>query len=140
MIYWPHIRTFHGIDRDAIRSLFGLPGDYTVLSGEGFGSRDLGRFDSPPQQEVYSRSFGKYLAQEGKDSKFSGEEKERRERARRANRIYRQVCVDAGLKSCFFSNFGTWSDFVAGKMSEAEFHDQTLHDAEQMVLAEEGNN
>lgn len=55
------------------------------------------------------------------ESKISPEEKEKRDRAKRASRIYRRICTEAGLSSCFFSDFNTWSEFVEGKMSEGEF-------------------
>ena len=80
----------------------------------------------------YSQTFGKHLSDKDGGEKFSEEEKLRRERAKKANRIYRKVCEDLNMDACFFSNFGEWSDYVEGKMSDAEFHGYTTSQAQQM--------
>lgn len=49
---------------------------------------------------------------------------EYRDRAKQAGRIYRQVCVESGISRCFFQNFSTWSEYVHGRIGEAEFTDQ----------------
>jgi hypothetical protein len=109
---------------------------YVYPSGEDFVNREIGHLNETAERSVYAKNFGKYLATEKEEPKFSCEEKKKRDRARRANKIYRQVCSDTGLKKCFFSNFGIWSDFVTGKMSEAEFMERTETTAKAMVLEE----
>ena len=81
----------------------------------------------------YSQTFGKYLSDKDGGKKFSEEERLRRERAKKANRIYKQVCEDLQLNACFFSNFGEWSEYVEGKMSDAEFHGHAIERAQQMM-------
>jgi hypothetical protein len=68
-----------------------------------------------------------------KDKKFSEEEKQVRERARKAGRIYRQVCEDLRLDACFFSNFGEWTEYVEGRMSDDEFHGRAVSLAHRMM-------
>jgi len=86
--------------------------------------------------EQYSNTFGKYLSDKDGSKKYSEEEKLRRERAKKANRIYKQVCEDLQLNACFFSNFGEWSEYVEGKMSDAEFHGHAVTRAQQMMADE----
>lgn len=109
---------------------------YVYPSGEDFVNREIGHLNGTADGSVYANSFGKYLSTGKGEPKFSREEKEKRDRARRANKIYRQVCNDTGLKECFFSNFSIWSDFVTGNMSEAEFVEQTETTARAMALEE----
>lgn len=105
-----------------------------------FGESGMGRqvpsFDDANRGfEQYSQTFGKYS--DDKDGKqFSREDKERRERAKRANRIYKQACEDIGLKACFFSNFGEWSEYVDGRMSDDEFQSHAVSRAQQMITPE----
>ena len=87
----------------------------------------LGGFDQ------YAHTFGKYLSDEDGGKKYSEEEKLKRERAKKANRIYKQVCEDLQLNACFFSNFGEWSEYVEGKMSDAEFQGHAITRAQQMM-------
>jgi hypothetical protein len=82
--------------------------------------------------EQYSHTFEKYLSDKEGGKKASEEEKLIRERAKKANRIYKQVCEDLQMDACFFSNFGEWSEYVEGKMSEAEFHGHAMTRAQQM--------
>ena len=84
--------------------------------------------------EQYSRSMEAFSATDKEDKKFSDEERARRDRAKKANKIYRQACSDAGLESCFFDNFGVWSDYVAGRLSDDEFHLQAELRARQMAI------
>ncbi len=81
----------------------------------------------------YPRTFEDSFSEIDGDSKVSDEEKLMRERARKANRIYRQVCEDLQLDACFFSNFGEWSEYVEGRMSDDEFHGRTITLAQKMV-------
>ncbi len=83
--------------------------------------------------EHYSNTFGKYLSDKDGGKKYSEEEKLMKERAKKANRIYKQVCEDLQLNACFFSNFGEWSEYVEGKMSDAEFHGHAITRAQQMM-------
>ncbi|WP_041440620.1 hypothetical protein [Syntrophobacter fumaroxidans] len=103
-------------------------------SGVGFPNREIGQLNDAAGRSVYAESFGKYLRTEKEEPKFSREEREKREKARRANEIYRRACSDTGLKKCFFSDFGDWSDFVTGKISEAEFVERTETTARAMAL------
>jgi hypothetical protein len=80
----------------------------------------------------YSQTFGKHLSDKDGGEKFSEEERLRRERAKKANRIYKTVCEDLNMNACFFSNFGEWSDYVGGKMSDAEFYSHSTARAQQM--------
>lgn len=101
-----------------------------------FVSGDVGQIPLDEQTmsvERYSQSFGKSLSDKEGDKVFSEEDKLRRERAKKANRIYRQVCEDLRLSACFFSNFGDWSEYVDGRMSDAEFHGHAITRAHQMI-------
>jgi hypothetical protein len=81
----------------------------------------------------FSKVFGKYLIIERDDQKHSDEEEEKRKRAKRANKIYKQVCADAGLTVCFFHGFLSWSDYVEGKISEAEFYEKARAEIQEMA-------
>ncbi len=83
--------------------------------------------------EQYSNTFGKFLSDKDERKKFSDEDRLKRERAKKANRIYKKVCEDLQLNACFFSNFGDWSQYVDGKMSDAEFHNHAITRAQQMA-------
>jgi hypothetical protein len=105
------------------------------FDGSGIGPQIPPLDDAGRGLEQYSQTFGKYISD--KDGKhFSREEKEKRDRAKRANRIYRQACEETGLKACFFSNFGEWSEYVDGKMSDDEFQSHAVSRAKQMIDAE----
>ena len=83
-------------------------------------------------EQQYSQTFGKHLLDKDGGEKFSEEERLRRERAKKANRIYKTVCEDLNMNACFFNNFGEWSDYVGGKMSDAEFYSHATARAQQM--------
>jgi hypothetical protein len=83
--------------------------------------------------EQYSQTFGKYLSDKEGEKNFSEEEKLRRERAKKANRIYKQVCEDLRLGAFFFNNFGDWSEYVDGRMGDAEFYGHAMTRAQQMM-------
>jgi len=77
------------------------------------------------EMEEFSKSFGKYLIVASKDdSASSSEEEEKKNRAKRANKIYRKVCSEAGMKVYFFHDLASWIDFVEGKISESEFYER----------------
>ncbi|MFP5213508.1 MAG: hypothetical protein ACLGPL_09030 [Acidobacteriota bacterium] len=59
----------------------------------------------------------------------------RKNRAKLANRMYRKVCEEAGLGSCFFANFGTWSDYVQGRIGESEFIEGAKLEAQKLIEA-----
>lgn len=86
--------------------------------------------------EEYSRVFGKHLSDRDGRTRFSEEERIRKDRAKRANRIYRQACENVGVRYCFFSNFGDWSDYVSGRMSESEFEEHAVSRARGMKAEE----
>jgi hypothetical protein len=102
-----------------------------------FASGDMGQNPMDEQAtrgfEQYSHAFGKYLSDKDGGKKFSEKERMMRERAKKANRIYKQVCEDLELNACFFSNFGAWSEYVEGKMSDAEFQGHAITQAQQMM-------
>ncbi|MGO8942127.1 MAG: hypothetical protein ACLQJ7_00430 [Syntrophobacteraceae bacterium] len=102
-----------------------------------FATGDMGQNPMDEQarrsfEPQYSQTFGKHLSDKDGGEKFSEGKKLIRERAKKANRIYRKICEDLDMDACFFSNFGEWSDYVEGKMSDAEFHGHTTARAEQM--------
>ena len=102
-----------------------------------FASGDMGQNPLDEQAgrsfEQYSQIFGKYLSDKEGEKNFSEEEKLRRERAKKANRIYKQVCKDLSLSAFFFNNFGDWSEYVEGKMSDAEFQGHAITRAQKMM-------
>jgi len=83
--------------------------------------------------EQFSGTFGKYLVVDEGENKVSGEEAEKRDRAKQAVKIYRQACNEAGMSFCFFHNFGTWSEYVRGNMSESEFYEKAKVELEKMT-------
>lgn len=76
------------------------------------------------EMEQFADRFGKYLVVEKEDPIPFKKEQEKRERARQANKTYKKVCEEAGIDVCFFSNFSTWSEYVQGGMSDADFYDK----------------
>ncbi len=98
---------------------------------------DMGQNPMDEQAErsfgQYSQTFGKYLSDKEGDKNFSEEDKLKKERAKKANRIYKQVCEDLRLSACFFSNFGDWSEYVGGRMSDDEFQGHAVIRAQQMM-------
>jgi hypothetical protein len=74
----------------------------------------------------FSETFSKYTVVKEEDTSPSKDEEVRRDRAKVANKIYKQVCTDSGRSNCFFSNFGTWSDYVQGKMNESDFAEKAM--------------
>jgi hypothetical protein len=83
--------------------------------------------------EQYSQTFGKYLSDKEGEKNLSEEEKLRRERAKKANRIYKRVCEDLHLSAFFFNNFGDWSEYVDGRMGDAEFYSNAMTRAQKMM-------
>ena len=102
------------------------------LAGDGMGQNPMGE-QAKGSLEQYSQTFGKYLSEKDGEKKFTEEERLRRERAKKANRIYKQVCEDLQLNACFFNNFGDWSEYVEGKMSDAEFQGHAITRAQKMM-------
>jgi len=118
------VNKFEKYEFEVTCSPFGGGGD---VGNNPLGEQARGSF------EQLSQIFGKYLSDKEGEKNFSEEEKLRRERAKKANRIYKQVCEDLNLGACFFNNFGDWSEYVDGRMSDAEFHGHTLTRAQQMM-------
>ena len=83
--------------------------------------------------EQYSQTFGKNLSDKEGEKNFSEEEKLRRERAKKANRIYKQVCEDLHLSTFFFNNFKDWSQYVDGRMGDAEFYSHAMTRAQKLM-------
>jgi hypothetical protein len=82
--------------------------------------------------------FGKYIAVEEKPPVPSTQQSLQEERAKLANKIYRKVCMDSGLNNCFFKNFATWSDYIHGRISEAEFLEQARLEVQKMADQPQG--
>jgi hypothetical protein len=82
--------------------------------------------------EDLAKTFGKYVIIKEEEPSSVREYPTQRERARLANKIYKKVCGEIGLTLCFFSNFSTWSDYVKGRISEAEFYERAKAEAEKM--------
>lgn len=112
-------------------------GEFTVACSSFLAGDDMGQNPLDEQAkrsfERYSQTFGKYLSAKEEEKNFSEEEELRRERARKANRIYKQVCKDLSLKAFFFNNFGDWSEYVDGRMDDAEFYGHAITRAQQMM-------
>ncbi len=107
------------------RSALSLPADGGGMGRETFDEQARRSF------EQYSQTFGKYMVHK-EERDFSDREKQKRDRAKKANKIYKGVCEDVGLKSCFFNNFGDWAEYVDGKMSDADFRTNAFVQARQM--------
>lgn len=80
----------------------------------------------------FTQTFGKYTVVEKEEPVDRSPETKTRERARVANKVYKKVCSESGLNSCFFSGFGAWSDYVQGRIDEAEFSEKARVEVEQM--------
>lgn len=83
----------------------------------------------------HAQSFGKYLVIDKEEPKSLVLEAGKKERAKQANRIYRKVCDEAGMKLCFFSDFSSWSEYVKGGLSDAELYDRARDEAEKISQA-----
>lgn len=83
--------------------------------------------------EQFARTFGKYVVIEKEDSKPAEEENEKRKKAKQANKIYRRVCQELQVNVCFFHDFTSWSDYVEGRISEAEFYDRVKAEVQKIV-------
>ncbi len=105
------------------------------LAGDGMGRNPMDE-QARGSLEQYSQIFGKYLSEKDGEKKFTEEERLRRERAKKANRIYKQVCEDLQLSACFFNNFGDWSEYVEGKMSDDEFQGHAITRAQKMMASQ----
>jgi hypothetical protein len=66
------------------------------------------------------------------DHKHEGEE-ETKKRAKQANKIYRMMCREAGLMVCFFHDFTSWSEYVEGKIDDAEFTERVKREIERIA-------
>jgi hypothetical protein len=82
--------------------------------------------------EDLAAKFGKYVIIKEEEPESLRDYPVERERAGLANKIYRKICHDMGLTLCFFSDFSTWSDYVKGKIGEAEFYERAKDEAEKM--------
>ncbi len=80
-----------------------------------------------------AKTFGKYVVIKEKEPLSVRKNPIERETARLANRIYKKICEDMKISLCFFSDFSTWSDYVRGRIGEAEFHSRARVEAEKMI-------
>lgn len=76
--------------------------------------------DARKELERYSDLYGKYVVIDKENPLAVNEEAEKKKRAKRANRIYQNVCRNAGLTMCFFNDFTAWSDYIQGKIGEED--------------------
>lgn len=82
-----------------------------------------------------SKSFGKYLVVDRtNEPKQLKEEEEKKERAKRANKIYRQVCNEVGLKVSFFRDLKSWIDYVEGEISDSDFYEKVRLEVQKLML------
>jgi hypothetical protein len=94
------------------------------------------QLDSEARLELHelARSFGKYIVvDKNEERKHLEEEEEQRQRAKQANQIYRRVCSEVGFKLSFFQDFKSWSDYVEGRITEAEFYDRAKTEVNRMA-------
>ncbi len=82
--------------------------------------------------EDIAKKFGKYLVIKEEEPSSIKKFPIELERARLANKIYKKICAEMGITLCFFSDFAAWSDYVKGKISEAEFSEKARAEAEKM--------
>lgn len=80
-----------------------------------------------------AKTFGKYLAIQDQQHGAEDEEAGKRERAKLANKIYKQACADEGLSVCFFSDFSSWSEYVAGEIEDHEFYGRAKTEIEKVA-------
>lgn len=80
-----------------------------------------------------SSTFGKYLMVEKAESNRTEEKAAKKERSKKANQIYKKICDENGIEVCFFNNFSTWSEYVDGKMDDAEFYDKAKSEMTKMM-------
>jgi len=81
----------------------------------------------------FYKDFGKYLVIEKEENKHSEEEEERKKRAKRATKIYKEICRESNMTVCFFQGFISWSEYVEGKITEAEFYERARSEIQAMV-------
>lgn len=81
----------------------------------------------------FKNVFQKYTIIQEDEPAASSEDSIRKERAKSANRIYKKVCSESGLSPCFFKNFNSWSDYVNGRIRDAEFLEKVRIEVENMV-------
>jgi hypothetical protein len=79
-------------------------------------------------------TFQKYTIVSSEEVDQTSKEKDvRNERAKLANKLYKKACTDSGMNNCFFKDFGTWSDYVHGKIGETEFLEKAEMEVKKMV-------
>lgn len=80
----------------------------------------------------FTQTFGKYTVVEKEEAADPAPESDTKTKARAANKVYKQLCAESGMSGCFFNGFGAWSDYVQGKIDEAEFSEKARMEVEQM--------
>lgn len=83
--------------------------------------------------QKFSSTFGKYLVVEKAEPVETEEKAAKKERTKKANKIYKQVCDETGIEVCFFNNFSTWSEYVDGKMDDAEFYEKAKSEMTKII-------
>jgi len=85
--------------------------------------------------QQFSSTFGKYLiVEKAEPGKAEAKTKAaKKERTKKANKIYKKVCDETGIEVCFFNNFSTWSEYVDGKMDDAEFYEKAKSEMTKMM-------
>ena len=71
------------------------------------------------ENELKSKPFRTHVLIRKTDKEMK-EDPSSLERARKADQIYRKACAESGVMHCFFQKFGTWSDYVQGRIDEDE--------------------
>lgn len=87
----------------------------------------------------FSETFRKYAVVPDGDHVGTQDEARKKERARNANRIYRTACTDSGMSPCFFSDFGSWSEYVRGDMDDDELRSRALKEARAKIEQASGS-
>lgn len=83
--------------------------------------------------QQFSTTFGKYLIVEKAEPGKAEAKAAKKERTKKANKIYKKVCDETGIEVCFFNNFSTWSEYVDGKMDDAEFYEKAKSEMTKMM-------
>jgi hypothetical protein len=112
-----------------------FPGWREYVEGE-IGESELSQ---RAQEELadFRKTFFKYTIiyrEEEQTSRNEDEGKKHRQKA--ANKIYQKLCKEYGLRQCFFTEFNAWSEYVQGRLGEAEFMERARQEAAKMLQSQ----
>ncbi len=85
------------------------------------------------EMKDFKKAFSKYTIVTEEEEKVPSEDAMRKHRARLANKIYKEVCSESGLSECFFNGFAAWSDYVQGRIGDAQLMERAKSEAAKMV-------